>query len=730
MAALALVVTLRAADFAFRYTSLTPHWDFWNWLADFKSYVEGHYTFLDLIKPHNEHRIVTTRLILFIDALFFHMTGTFVVALNLLLLAATGGLLAILWSPHHPTVLQAATTASVLIGFMVSICQWPNLVLPFEIQHAFLCLGITGAAVSIAAATRSGRTTGSSASFATVAGIFVWIAVFSMAGGLLALPWLALQLGLRRASIRPTMIVAGFAFGAAGLFLFGYHPVRANPLTTHLNLNTIKELLVFAGGFIGCPLYPFGNVPYFFGLAGLIAFSAALATLVYWASTGRKPVTESAAALAAIAGTIALAAGADAVSRLSIGMAESVQPRYCTVALLFWASTAGLVFQVTKAAFPTIHQRRAVTWPLAISAAAALIVLNFSARYQEDARWFSGLLNSQAEAMRQNVFVPPLFGLMFYGSRAEAAGRIALLHDRQLSVFAPGAPAMPGGPVIASLQSSGALPACQGKVEIAARLDASRVVLRLWLASPSAHRTADWVALLEPAGAVAAIVPASEFRHKLGARPNLIRSAHGAYTGFVLPSLGAEKLEILRPAGLFAHRPDLTCALTDPIRFSQLRVEPLNEIGTVQPAALLRAPVLAGAFQENGYTAFARLKPPGRGQAVFATAKAGDAATGQMNFTVDPGRSDIGLPFAVGPDATHQNLSIAFPDGTATDVAIPKDMPESSWHILAIPHETIARHGGAPLTITARDDGSGWGQWLAVAAPEAVTLDPNWARLY
>jgi hypothetical protein len=58
------------------------------------------------------------------------------------------------------------------------------------------------------------------------------------------------------------------------------------------------------------------------------------------------------------------------------------------------------------------------------------------------------------------------------------------------------------------------------------------------------------------------------------------------------------------------------------------------------------------------------------------------------------------------------------------------DSREGTWRLLAIPHDTLMGHGGDLVSITARDDGSRWGQWLAVAAPEAVTLDPDWAKLY
>jgi hypothetical protein len=85
-----LLVLSHTAYFTWMYFSSTRYWDFWNWIADYRDYVAGHYSLHELVKPHNEHRIVTTRLVLFADAILFHMTGRFVVVLNLLLLAVLG----------------------------------------------------------------------------------------------------------------------------------------------------------------------------------------------------------------------------------------------------------------------------------------------------------------------------------------------------------------------------------------------------------------------------------------------------------------------------------------------------------------------------------------------------------------------------------------------------------------------------------------------------------------
>ena len=732
LAAAGAAVMIHSFYFAWQYCTVTPYWDFWNWLTDFQSYVSGHYSLHDLVKPHNEHRIVSTRIVLFVDALFFNMNGHFAVLVNCALLAVIGAMLGCLSAQPNGGLAASVITALPVAGLMASVCQWQNLILPFQVQHAFLGAFLVSAFLCCIMATEVDSSRTRSSAYACLGALSFAGATFSMAGGLLAAPWLLLVLWLRRFPRLPSSIFIAITAASISLFLNGYHPDSSRPMVVGNIWNKLLTLIEFAAGFLGSPLYPFGVLPFAAGFIGLSLFAVVFYFVLRWAIVRDSAVPAQIVALTGIAGSIVGMAAAAAVSRAGAGLPEALQPRYATIALIFWASLIPLLFRIFSLA--CCEGRPGLNRGASILQAAVylclLSVLNSASRYAHDARQFAGLMRSQAESIRENVFVPSLFDTMFYGSVNEAGSRLAFLRAHHLSVFGPRfITPQPATAQLAAQYRTRVLPDCTGQIDLSYRLDQTRFIVRGWLGFAPAKMAADWVAFLTASGQPVAVVAAVEDRGAIRVNHVKFHNIKGIFAGLRDQQSTSDPLANLRAVGLFKGRPDLECQLRDPLTFGPFRVQTIKSIVTPTPVAFQLSTGVSG-FAINGTTRMAPLTAPFANEPLFASGAAGDQATGSIAFAITPPpNTDIVMPFATGPSVRGQSLEASFPDGTRARLEVPGDTGDLQWRVSTLSFQDIAKHGGS-VTIIAKDAGTGWGQWMAVGAPMATVLNPDWAKLY
>ncbi len=560
----AVFVAAHTIVFILKYTSPTPYWDYWDWLTDFHAYAQGHYTLHDLFKPHNEHRIVTTRLLLFADAFWFHLTGWFVLAVNLICLAGIGGLLAHAGRTSANRAANATLPALVYVAWMWSTCQWFNLILPFEVQHALMCVFIVAAALLLVPATDPASR--HKPIWAALAAIAFFLALFSVAGGLLALPWLLLLLLARRAPLRPAAVFAVLAAAASALFLWNYHP----PHPPRMDVATFQDagkLIEFACAYLGSAFYAVRGVPLIAGAAGMTLF-AVLGAVIGRSTWRGAPQTGRAMALYAICGVFVLTAAAAAIARGKGGLAAALEPRYATVSLTFWAALLPLTTDILlQATGPATHRVIKVTRPALALAIAGIAACSFNKRYATAAESLNSNLASQAESTRRNVTAPALFGDWYFGQQP-AADR-ALLQARHLAMFAPSAQPWPAPATAAALAHATPPSTCHALIDTAARLDATRFLLRAWAVSADNKHVANAIALLTPENTLLASLPATQWRADIPNGRHRKTRSRGVFTGFAYPEASAGPIE-MRGIALFEGRPDKTCALPAVIRFGAL----------------------------------------------------------------------------------------------------------------------------------------------------------------
>ncbi len=126
--------------------------DEWVWLmTDFFPYLDGKYSAGKLLTQIAEHRLLTTRLVLFIDAIFFDLRGLFPSTVTYLSLAGIAFMLARL-AVQPTTVPVQAAAFIVLLAITWSISQYFNLTWSYQVQFPLVHLFALGALWSFAIA--------------------------------------------------------------------------------------------------------------------------------------------------------------------------------------------------------------------------------------------------------------------------------------------------------------------------------------------------------------------------------------------------------------------------------------------------------------------------------------------------------------------------------------------------------------------------------------------------
>ena len=341
-----------------------PLGDQWGFVHEYFNYLDGQYSWGDLFSQHNEHRLATTRIVLFADAILFGMGGLFPVVVTYANLAAMAAIGAFAVSSRWSV--ERFTCFSVALGLLWSSVQWLNFLWQFQIQFAFVHLFALICLVTLWRASESR--------------FFLWIAValaadalcvFSLGSGIfIVVPALILTVFLR--TWRAAVLLVAFHSALVVLYFAGYHrPAASLPYS----FEPIKSLGIVAE-FIGLAL---GKHEAIFGTLGLVLFAAVAAHISYLAIM-RRPVHPACYVMALLASFIVIEA-------FVVGYARSgydVGARYATASVVFWAALFGALWRLTE------HLRARALVP--VMASGAIVAMNapqFEATWREHAAFLS-----------------------------------------------------------------------------------------------------------------------------------------------------------------------------------------------------------------------------------------------------------------------------------------------------------------------------------------------------
>ena len=293
-----------------------PMHDQWSIVQAYLRYVDGQYHPIDLFSWHNEHRLFTTRLVLFADALLFSMAGVLPILVTFASLAAIAWLLTSL-----ATMRARVLGFAIALGLAWTLSQWANLVAAFQVQHPFVLLFGLCALISLAnALAPDARRTSAWLAAALVSD---FLAVFSLgSGSLIVAPAIAMAIWLRRGTW-PLPVFLGVHAVLTLAYLSGnrFAEQRYGSLVPDLSL---------IGQFVAHGFLDGQNLEAVVGLIILASLLCVVVIATARATFAGKPFDRRAAILASFACFIAIEAAAAAYARQKGGLS----PIYATHSMI------------------------------------------------------------------------------------------------------------------------------------------------------------------------------------------------------------------------------------------------------------------------------------------------------------------------------------------------------------------------------------------------------------
>jgi len=673
--------------------SPTPYQDLWD--ATTAAQIDGR-----LFAPHNEHRIVVTRLIVRLDILIGQTSGivstVFVYAFNfghwaLLVLLAR-------WTWPASAWWKFATAACVAFAFFFSGFQYENYISGF--QNQFTGVFFFGAGSIVALAFASGQKLVSRICLIVLSFVMALVAVGCMASGLLlllVLPIVAFFLGMR-------LSMVGFAIAAAIIWRFyldGQPTVGASSLGDLVTapVGFFSNFLAYLGGSIPnsmATLQPLEASKLFLArIFGAIALGGSLSilSLVFRRKERARPQV---VAWMGLIGFLLLVGVAIAVGRASQDT-TMLSNRY-------GAATAGLWAILT---FWLILP--ANSWRVPAGLGAAGLTLSFLAATQFV--WFGAVQvvkdrRVEAEAaLLVSADVPAVYRAI-YPSPQTPKTVAATMRKTAMGMFAAPWSRLWGETLAGSTSnvcgaSVGPTRALVGTVDPTWRA----AVRGLFPGNTRA------LAVMSPDQRVVGLLirgmPGDPARTVTG----WIRHAP-QWSGFIRVPANSSVLRLAVIAIDEGGTP--LCTLDKAIEVDgrrHLRAAPIGELD--KPLIEDSVITTSGAFQEGGQDV-SRATPP-IGERSWGSHAGSDANTGsiRITFRVDKTRT-IALPIVTGPDPKGTRFEIkangvsvmqeADVEGLADWVVIQIDLPEAT--------ETVE--------IVAVDASTSWGGWIAIGEPWAM----------
>lgn len=332
-----LFVTLTVIG-GFRNYSPVPFWDMWGGYLDFFVKVKnGNYSAWWAL--HNEHRILFSRLLFYLDLDQFGGKAAFLIVCNYTLLAFFYYLFLRILNYLLPGTQQKRVRliiASIICTLTFSWIQHPNLIWGFQSQFIAAYLFPLGAFFFLAL---SSLPDGRIHLFFTLAALLGFLSAGTMANGVIVLPLMVVIAILLKVSWSRIVVLGLLSGTELYLYYANYHAPRNLGSLTDALLNhwfdVGKYILLYLGG----PMYHMAGIGsiYLSVIASLfLIVSSFFFTYTILLSSPRKhPVQLALLAFIAYVGGTALGT---AGGRLVLGLEKALSSRYMTPSLMAWVS--------------------------------------------------------------------------------------------------------------------------------------------------------------------------------------------------------------------------------------------------------------------------------------------------------------------------------------------------------------------------------------------------------
>lgn len=689
-----------------------------------------HYSSKLMFVQHGEHRITVPRMFFLIDHYWFQARNLFLLTSIFLLQAAHAALIWRLGVCSGIRSWLAVLTGGMVAALMFSAQQNANLTWGFQIQficvYAFSTLALAALARAATQTQMHAKASGTVATCVAVVCVAATIATYSMANGVLI--WgvavvMALALDLPRGWVG-LVLLCGFL--NALTYLWGYHVGGgAEPLKA---LGSFRELLLFAGAYIGAPTDPLGTIllktlgadtgiPGALVRARVMLACAAgaaggLTVAGFWLSSFRCPrwngwqLALLYNCLFVMATSIVVALG-----RLTnFGLGESLTSRYTTPSLVFWSSLLVLMYsRFQKGLYVRPVQMIVINTAMAAGILMGVATLQFT--YLPDLGVRGRNIAEASMAIGTGVYDLQTWSRIYH-SPETLLEPIAYLKSHRLSTFAEPWTGWMGSPVDTQFRID-AQSTCVGHFEAAVPVESWGPGWRVsgWAWDTATGEAPQTIVIADPAGTMVGMARNLDDRPEvLAANPRVGTSRVGWY-GFAGGS-GHQDLSAFaikrdgRTVCLLGHYTTTTPPSEAPVEV------PFEALGNPIQAADVS---VGSSWRQDGYPPLAGGPPvPG---AVYGSWSEGQVGTGAIRlrgFVL--GDEDIAVPVLTG--AGNAGLSVEIVD-PATGAVLARLVP-GGLHTGWWAWRPSLQKRAAVVDIIAEDRGMKPETWLTIGLPHII----------
>ena len=671
----------------FRSFSPVPYWDMWNGYLDF--FIRAsHGDYGVWWSQHNEHRIVLSRLLFWMDLRWFGGIGAFLVPINYVFTAIAGFIfcqILVALNPEEKTTLTIKALCILIFVWMMLWVQSENLISAFQSQFILAQL-LPLCAFFWAYKSISSDQRAQDYSIACLLGV---LSVGTMANGILALPLLTLYAIVSRQSLARIGVYLFLSILSIGVYFYGYtNPEGHGSILAALRENPLG-LLKYVLTYLGSPFYYFlegvgqaRNIAMACG--GFLILSAVIFLILVIKRRQEKSLQLALLFfLLYIGGTALGTAG----GRLILGLEQALSGRYTTPALMAWGSILILyspwIVCQSKMGSKKFSLLLILLCCLPIPSQLSALSIDPGAGFERTVAGLALELGIKDRDQVGKVF-PSLESSMLVAKNAS---------EQKFSIFGR-APLLNLHKEIGGSIEAPNIPLCVGNLdEIIPLYEDSRYIkVRGWLFHNRQRPTSQLIRFVNSSHEIVGFALDGQKRMDVSLA-NGKEAQHSGYLGYLLRSQLGSTVTLIKA--------DNSCQLQTIAPNISTSVYPFV-MSEKKPAAFREVVSDNSISEGNQWLGSDFDKSNFEGMRVYGSFINSDADTGSVSLRIN--RTDR-LFYRSGPAGGHQVLEIpGIP---------PIVMPTvSEWRMLDFSGQDLPK---GKFEIKFSDNGSGWGEWSAIS---------------